>query len=167
MNFFQMIDRILDHEGGLSLNPLDKGNWSGGVLKGTKYGISARSYPNVDIKNLTYLQAREIYKTDFYMKLMPVILTEATVFQLLDYAVNSGITRAIKALQKAVGTHPDGILGPITVMQASATRDEVIVALVLADRLEYMASLSVWHSFSKGWARRIAKNLRFAAKDMS
>ena len=48
----------LNVEGGYQCDPDDKGNWTGGnvgvgLLKGTKYGISAASFSNVDIKNLT------------------------------------------------------------------------------------------------------------------
>lgn len=171
MNYVKMIDRILAYEGGLSLNPADRGNWTSGKtgrgkLKGTKYGISAMTYPNLDIKNLSRRQAIEIYKHDFYDKLKPSILRDSTVFQLLDFAVNSGIPRASKSLQKAVGTTPDGIIGPITCKAASITDDFDIVFLILADRLEFMASLSVWVSFGRGWAKRIAKNLRHAAQDI-
>ena len=48
-------------EGGYVNDPIDKGGE-------TKYGISKRSYPNLDIKNLTKEQAREIYYKDFWLK---------------------------------------------------------------------------------------------------
>ena len=166
MTFIDMMERILSHEGGFTLNPLDRGNYANGILRGTKYGISARSYPNVDIKNLTRSQALAIYRRDFYEPLKPSIMTGATVFQLLDFAVNSGVRRANISLQKAVGAAPDGIIGPVTMLAVANTPDHKITTLILADRLDYMSSLSAWKTFNKGWARRIATNLRYAADEL-
>ena len=171
MEYSEMISRILAHEGGLSMNPLDRGNWTSGKigsgkLRGTKYGISAMSYPNLDIRNLSYSMARDIYFEDFYMPLKPSILREATVFQLLDFAVNSGVDRASKSLQAAVGVKQDGMIGKITCRAAAKTSDYDIVVLILADRLKYMASLRSWTTFGRGWAKRIVANLKYAIQDI-
>ena len=171
MTFREMMDRILLHEGKFTNNPLDRGNWTSGKvgrgkLKGTKFGISAMTYPHLDIKNLTKTEACDIYYKDFYKPFMGAVRSQAARYQLLDYAVNSGVMRATKALQRAVGTHPDGWIGAKTRTAALRVPDELIALLVLADRLEFMASLSVWKTFGRGWARRIATNLRFAAQDI-
>ena len=171
MNFSDMMVRILAHEGKFTNNPLDRANWTSGKigrgeLKGTKYGISAMTYPHLDIKNLAYGMACDIYYKDFYLPFSGAVAGQAARYQLLDYAVNSGVSRATKALQKAVGAVPDGWIGPKTTAATLRTSDESITILVLADRLEYMASLSVWNTFGRGWARRIASNLRFATQDL-
>lgn len=171
MNFSDMMKRILLHEGKFTNNPLDRGNWTSGKigrgeLKGTKYGISAMTYPHLDIKNLAYGMACDIYYEDFYYPFSGAVTSQAARYQLLDYAVNSGVRRATKALQKAVGAVPDGWIGPKTTAATLRTSDGSIALLVLADRLEYMASLSVWETFGRGWARRIASNLRFATQDL-
>ena len=44
--FEQIIDGVLEHEGGYVNDPYDKGGE-------TKFGIAKRWYPDVDIKNLT------------------------------------------------------------------------------------------------------------------
>ena len=170
MTYEEMMKRILAHEGGFTRNPLDRGNWTTGKigrgeLKGTKFGISAMSYPKADIKNLTRADALAIYYADFYSCFMTAVQSSAARYQLLDYAVNSGVRRATKSLQKAVGVRPDGVLGPKTRAAALSTHDGDLVLLVLADRLEFMSSLSVWKTFGRGWAKRIALNLRYAAKD--
>ena len=172
MNFLGMMQRILAHEGGYTNNPLDRGNWTTGKigrgeLKGTKFGISAMSYPHLDIKNLTRAMACDIYYEDFYFPFCGAVRWPATRYQLLDYAVNSGVARATKALQKAVGVTPDGVIGPITTTAILRTLDGDITLHILADRLEYMASLSVWKTFGRGWAKRIALNLRHATQDLN
>ena len=49
--FAAAIAMVLAHEGGFQGMPDDPGNWTGGrlgdgTLKGTKFGISAASYPD-------------------------------------------------------------------------------------------------------------------------
>ena len=46
MNFNKIIEKVLEHEGGYVNDPTDLGGE-------TKYGITKRFYPDVDIKNLT------------------------------------------------------------------------------------------------------------------
>ena len=60
MNFEKAFERLIGHEGGYSTDRNDPGNWTGGkvgsgTFKGTKYGIAANTYPNLDIKNLDCL----------------------------------------------------------------------------------------------------------------
>lgn len=171
MNFRDMMERILAHEGGYTNNPLDRGNWTSGKvgrgkLKGTKFGVSAMSYPHLDILNLTRSDACEVYFEDFYCHFEGLVIGPTARYQLLDYAVNSGVGRATKALQKAVSVQPDGVVGPKTRAAALRVGNNYIVMAVLADRLEFMISLSVWKTFGRGWAKRIAQNLRYAAEDM-
>ena len=58
-NFNEIIEQVLEHEGGYVNDPKDLGGE-------TKYGITKRFYPDVDIKNLTVEQAKEIYKKDYW-----------------------------------------------------------------------------------------------------
>lgn len=55
MTFDKAFDRLIGHEAGYSNDRRDPGNWTGGIvgkgqLKGTKFGIAANTYPNLDIK---------------------------------------------------------------------------------------------------------------------
>src|SRR5271169_2536187 len=61
----------LSEGSGLSLNPNDPGNWTGGKiglgeLKGTKFGIAAASHPTLDIANLTIDQAIQLRRTEYW-----------------------------------------------------------------------------------------------------
>lgn len=61
-NFFnRLVEKLIALEGGYVNNHADAGGE-------TKYGISKRSYPNVDIKNLSTQQAADIYYDDFWVK---------------------------------------------------------------------------------------------------
>ena len=55
----------------------------------TKYGISKRSYPNIDIKNLTLAEAKVIYKRDFWNKLkLDKVNNIQIAGEIFDTAVN-------------------------------------------------------------------------------
>ncbi|OZI23758.1 hypothetical protein CAL26_10025 [Bordetella genomosp. 9] len=158
MNFDIACDRLLDAEGGYVNDPNDPGGE-------TKFGISKRSYPNVDIKNLTRDQAKSIYLRDFWNRINADKLPDGVAFQAFDFAVNSGIETAVRKLQRALGVADDGHWGPISQAAADAMSESDQIMLLNAERLDFMRRLSTWKSFGAGWAGRIANNLRYGAQD--
>jgi lysozyme family protein len=171
MSYFDTcFDRLIGHEGDLSTDRTDPGNWTGGAvgmgeLNGTKFGISAASYPHLDIKNLTRLGARSIYLTDFWGPIGGEKLELGIAFQAFDFAANSGIGTAIRYLQRALGVADDGHWGPVSQAAIEKVTETDLIMLLLAERLELMTKLSGWQGNSRGWARRIAGNLRYAVQD--
>lgn len=170
MNFEKAFGRLIDHEGGYSTDHNDPGNWTGGkvgkgVMKGTKFGIAANTYPNLDIKNLTIEQAKAIYKKDWWDKLGADQLHPSIVYQLWDFAVNAGKSRALKELQQAVGVPDDGIIGPKTIAAVNATDVNDVLLLLASERLRFYTSLPTWSTYGKGWTNRVAENLQYAVQD--
>lgn len=159
MNYRTMIERILSHEGGYVNNPADPGGE-------TKWGISQRSYPNVVIRLLTREDAIAIYKRDFWDRLNGDRLPPAIGYQLLDSAVNSGISQSIRFLQRAIGVADDGAFGPVSLAALQRTELHDIAMRFLAERIDFMSRLKAFDSFGRGWTRRIAQNLRYAADDI-
>jgi lysozyme family protein len=97
---------ILQHEGGAQYtnDPRDPGG-------ATKYGISKRSHPDVDVVNLTEDGAKAIYYSDYWLplqaeKLIAPLPADLFPFGLatkvLDMAVPCGLTSAVQALQRAI-----------------------------------------------------------------
>jgi lysozyme family protein len=152
MNFLTAFEKLIGHEGGYVNDPRDPGGE-------TKYGISKRSYPNVDIKGLTLKDAQGIYYRDYWVASGCEQVPEAVRFDLFDTAVNSGIDRAVKLLQAAAGTAQDGKLGPKTIAAAQAVNGDKLKARYNGARLDFMTGLPTWQTFGKGWARRVASNL--------
>lgn len=152
MNFDDSFEKLLGHEGGLVDDPNDPGGL-------TKFGISQRSYPGEDIRNMTLARAKQIYWRDYWGPAGCDAVPEPLKFQLFDMAVNSGVKQAIKTLQRAVGAVPDGVLGPATLAAINSMPGPRQVARFNAQRLALMAGLSNWPAFSRGWALRIAENL--------
>ena len=102
--FEPAIQITLINEGGLEDDPSDPG----GV---TKYGISQRSYPSLDVRSLTVDQAKAIYLQDFW--LFGGIQDQSVANKLFDMYVNMKHT-AIRLAQKVVAVPEDGLYGPKT-----------------------------------------------------
>jgi len=161
--FDNIIARVLTAEGGyLSPQEAAKQGDPGGE---TNWGISKRAYPDLDIKNLTRAQAVEIYRNDYWNHIDGDNLPSAVAFAMLDAAINSGWTKSIMWLQKAAGVADDGKYGPISKAAVKKADAADLMLVISAERLEYMTRLSNWQTNSRGWARRIAQNLRYGAED--
>jgi len=112
-----LIDRVISREGGSKVvrDPADPGGT-------TKYGIAQRSHPNVDVENLTYEQAREIYRREYLVAPhIDAIEDEYLCEHVFDYAVHSGPAAAIKALQRLLGLPQSGTLDEATLQKLRAT----------------------------------------------
>lgn len=110
---------VLEREGGYQCDHDDPGNWTGGKvgagdLRGTKYGISAKAYPNLDIATLTQWQARTIYEKDYWFNAFCDRLPGPLAVLAFDAAVNQGSHVAIMATQRAAGVDIDGVFGTRT-----------------------------------------------------
>jgi len=170
VNFDQAFDRLIGHEAGLSMDARDPGNWTGGrpnvgELKGTKYGIAANTYPDIDIQNLSIDAAKAIYYRDWWVKIGADQYDGAIAFQLWDFAVNAGMETAKRALQRAVGVADDGLIGPRTVLAIKSMSVTDVLMRFNAQRLRFYTSLSTWQTYGKGWTNRVAGNLDFASED--
>lgn len=116
-NFDKAFEKIIGVEGGY----VDDKDDFGGE---TKYGISRRSYPDVDIKNLTVDGAKKIYKRDFWDVLkLDAIQNQTIAEEIFDTAVNCGVGTGAGIVQLAINltNYPDpditadGKMGPKTI----------------------------------------------------
>lgn len=156
--FNEIINRVLAHEGGYVNDSRDPGGE-------TQWGISKRSYPHLNIRALTRADAVEIYRKDFWQRVQGDQLPRAFAFQALDAAVNHGIGNAARWIQRAAGVADDGVIGPRTMAAVASKEPTDLVLLFNAERLEFYAKLGTFDTFGKGWTRRVAGNLRYAAQD--
>lgn len=104
-NFDIAVEKVLEHEGGYSLDPDDAGGE-------TNFGISKRSYPGVDIKSLTVEDAKVIYKRDFWA--FDGVRDQNLATKVLDMSVNLGQATAMRLIQRALNVTPDGVYGTET-----------------------------------------------------
>src|SRR3990172_2815268 len=142
--FDSAVAHVLVHEAGYSNDPRDPGGE-------TNWGISKRQYPTVDIKNLTRVQAIEIYRRDYWDKCRCGDLPPALGFVVMDCAVNQGCDEksdfyAQRNLQRAIGAKDDGRIGPRTIATA-LTAGIGAVARFQTARLRRYAALKTWATY--------------------
>jgi lysozyme family protein len=129
--FDRAFEWTIVQEGGKVDDPDD----SGGP---TRWGISRKSYPSVDLDKLTIADAKQIYYRDYWMKVRGEALPWPLSLVLFDWAVHSGQVTAIMALQRILGCYIDGKFGPQTKASALAANQAVLVQELIEDRLESM-----------------------------
>ena len=156
--FDYFIERVLVHEGGYVNDPRDPG-------QETRWGISKRAYPHLDIRNLTRAQAVDIYRRDFWQRVRGDELPREFAFQALDAAVNHGIGNAVRWMQRAAGVADDGVIGPVTLAAVQRAQAADLVLRFNAERLRFYAKLTTFSTFGRGWVNRVAGNLDHAAAD--
>jgi lysozyme family protein len=150
--FDEIIDVVLEHEGGYVNDPKDPGGE-------TKYGVSKRAYPDVNIKNLSEDGAKDIYRRDYWEKNRCTDLPDDLRHIYFDMCINMGASRAVKILQetanaKGADLKIDGGIGPKTI---GAMRN-VELQRVRAYRVKYYANLvdrkPDLGKFYYGWFKR-------------
>ena len=155
--FDQAFERLVDSEGGYVNDPRDPGGE-------TNWGISKRSYPNLDIRHLTRDLAKTVYRRDFW-DVLGDAAPGAIKVQVFDFAVNSGMQTAIRKLQAAIGVADDGHWGPISAAKLASMDVNDVLMRFMAQRLRFWVKCSAWPAMGAGWANRAAKQLEFAAED--
>ena len=166
---------VLQHEGGFTIDPRDPGNWTGGkkgvgVLKGTKFGIAANSFPTLDIKNITSEQAVDIYRRKYARPVRFDDLPNGVDYAVLDLAINSGVGKAALVLEQALAAlgqrlKVDGVLDEETLAAVRAVQPSALIDAISDARLAYMKRLKNWATYGKGWTRRVGE-VRTLAKGM-
>lgn len=155
--FDKAFEYVINFEGGFVSHSNDPGG-------DTKFGISRKSYPSLDIKNLTIYDAKEIYRRDFWLKSKCNLLhNEKIAIKFFDIAVNTGISNAVRLLQRAIlasGVQliEDGIIGSETIKYANLCNQEVLLAALKSEVAGYYRCLIVknksLYAFKKGWLKR-------------
>lgn len=163
MTFDEAFERLMLHEGGFVNHPNDPG-------RATKWGITAafardEGYTR-PMAELSLIEAKGMYQRRFWMSLKLDYFPPALQYSVFDAAVNSGRTRAIRWLQDILGVTVDGVLGQETLNAISQANATTLTCAFNANRLLYLTNLPTWETFGKGWARRLADNLRRISLDM-
>lgn len=156
MNFETAFNKIIfDHEGGEKIT--NHKNDRGGK---TKWGISQKSYPNLDIAKLTIDDARAIYKRDYWDKVKGDLFPYSISFALFDQAINRGVIPSIKTAQTVTGVSVDGIIGPNTISAIQKSNAPTFVKNFLKQsEKEYhkiVANDETQGVFLEGWLNRLA-----------
>ena len=157
--FLTIFDFIIQQEtggdpnGGYTNDPDDPGGE-------TKWGISKKAHPDLDIKSLTKEQAQVIYYIEYWLPIDIDGISDEIKMMLCDMGVNCGVATAKKYLQKAVGVEVDGVIGPKTIEALNRHGFPCIVYLYGAwRRIYYLTLISKNPTLSKntnGWFSRVS-----------
>ena len=153
VEFDDIIEKVLEHEGGYVDDPTDAGGE-------TKYGISKRAYPDEAIKELTIERAKELYKRDYWDRYRTADLPDRLRHIYVDMCINMGGGRAIKILQEACNSKNatkidiDGGIGPATIKAASSVEPFRLRAYRVMFYAELVMKKPEQERFWVGWFRR-------------
>ena len=113
VDFEKSVEFTLKMEGGSSVenDPNDPGGK-------TKYGISQKAFPNLNIDTLTLEEAKEIYRKNYWQACRCDELPFEFAVCVFDTAVNQGVNKAKRLLQIALGVTVDGVIGDKTIAAA-------------------------------------------------
>lgn len=157
MNFDEAFDILLGHEGAYSNHPSDPG---GETMWGITVQVARANFYTGEMRHLPRETAKAIYRKRYWDAVKADQLPLPVRYSVFDAAVNSGAVQAAKWLQRALGVRDDGVIGPITLKAAHKADGLKLAIAVNVERLEFMTGLATWGHFSRGWARRIAANLK-------
>lgn len=153
--FNQALQIILSWEGGYVNHAKDPGG-------ATKFGITQKTLSQwrntkvsvQDVQNLTMQEAGEIYKVEYWLPAYCHKLPGAIALAVFDCAVNQGVSRAKRLLQRALGVKVDGSIGPITLAAAINADEEQLLLEFMSLRLMHYTSLKNFVVFGRGWTNR-------------
>lgn len=155
--FDKYIAEVLRNEGGYVNDSKDAGGE-------TKFGISKRAYPEVNIKDLTIEKAKEIYRKDYWNPLYEDLTDEHLSFRLFDVGVNLGVRQAVKKLQQTMISSfsctikVDGDFGAKTLAECNRIGKDLYPAYVRT-LSEFYTSIAERRpenkAFLRGWLTRL------------
>lgn len=163
-NFNQVFLEVIGIEGRYVNDPDDRGGE-------TKFGISKRAYPELDIKNLTIEQAKEIYLKDYWQECgLDAVENYEIAHEIFDTGVNMGVVIAKKIFQKALNylnrnqrDFPDlivdGIIGRKTIL--AYDRVDKRILLKVLNGLQFMRYTQIvdydprQEKYFNGWMKRV------------
>jgi lysozyme family protein len=154
-SFDLAISKTLQHEGGdtFTNDTTDHGG-------ATKYGISENAYPELDIRNLTEDQAREIYRRDYWNRIRgDDIQSQIVAETIFDVCVNMGVAGGSKLAQKTLAIKPaDGIIGPQSLAVINAADEDLFIAKFALAKIQRYTEICQADSSQKkyllGWLNR-------------
>ena len=152
--FDEIVEKVLEYEGGYINDPDDPG-------KETKYGISKKHNPKIDIRNLTVDQAKEIYHKKYWIPNKCDSLPSHLRHLYFDSCVNQGAAKATKVLQKAINNKStsivkvDGKIGPKTIAASQDLELDRAKAYRIKSYVHVISFNPRLEKYFYGWFRRV------------
>ena len=153
--------------GGYSDHPSDPGG-------PTNFGITIGDYRRyvkanataADVRAMRLDEAKAIYRARYWNAMRCDELAAGLDYAAFDYAVNSGVGRATKVLQRLLDLADDGRVSDALVTAARSRNATDLIARLCDERLAFLKQLKTWPVFGAGWGRRVSE-VRAAALTMA
>jgi len=131
----------------------------------TKFGVAKNANLDLDIKNLDWNGAKEVYYRRYWVNGSCDKLPGRIAVLHFDGCVNHGVGRANKFLQRALNVSADGVIGPATCAKANAS-DAIDVCNAICDQRtqfykDIVANNPSQGRYLGGWLRRIDEMREF------
>ena len=153
--FDEIIEKVLEHEGGYVNDPDDPGGE-------TKYGIAKKFNPDVDIKNLTKEGAKEIYYEKYWKPSKADQVPDRLKHIYFDMVVNFGQGGAVKVLQQSAvskghNIEVDGGIGPATIKAIQNVETDRVRSYRVLKFAKIVINKPSQEKFWLGWFRRASE----------
>jgi len=165
-NFAACLELVLKEEGGYVNNPNDPGGMTNlGVTKRAWESWVQKTVSENVMQKLTPADVEPFYKAQYWMGVKGDQLTLGLDYAVFDLAVNSGVSRAVKFLQKLAVVPADGVLGQRSLEAIAEADARQMIDGMCEMRMDFLKTLSTFKIFGKGWSERVER-VRFRAMTM-
>ena len=169
-NFDSAFARVMQSEGGYVNDPADRGGETNlGVTIGAWGAYLGRAIQPGEMKALTQEKVKPFYRAMYWDKVRGDDLPAGVDYAAFDFAVNAGVSRAAKLLQRAIGTVDDGVIGPGTLGLVAKANHQKLLDDFTAQKQRFYNGLAASNpsqqKFLKGWMAR-ADHVQDAAESM-
>ena len=156
-NYEKALHWVLQHDAGYVNHPQDPGGATNKGITQKTYDAyrRAKGVPVRDVRDIDDVEVRAIYREQYARPVWFDALPSGVDYALFDFAVNSGVSRAVKYIQRLVGTRQDGIMGNQTLSAIRAQDAAALINALCDARLAFMRGLKIWPTFGRGWQRRV------------
>lgn len=166
-NFDAALALVLVHEGGYVNHPADPG---GATNKGVTQAVydayrRGKGQPTQSVRYISTAEVGAIYRFLYWARTRADELPAGVDYVVFDFAVNSGVDRSSRYLQRAVDAAEDGKVGPATLAKAAAQDPRQLIDELCDARMAFLRGLRTFATFGKGWTRRVTE-ARAKAKSM-
>ena len=169
-NTKQVLKWLGASEGGYVNHPDDPGG-------PTNMGVTQRTYNawrraqgqdgHKSVRHITREEADNIFVYQYFRPIWFDKLPAGLDYAMADFSVNSGPKRAVKFLQRIVGTKVDGVMGLHTLAAVNGRKPQDLIVALCNNRLRWMKTLRTWRTFGRGWeARVMGRTKGVQAKDI-
>ena len=158
-NFAAALKTVLGFEGGYVNNPKDPGGATNMGVTQRVYTAwrQARGLPAQEVRQISSGEVATIYRNEYANPVRFDDLPSGVDLIVFDGAVNSGVSRSVKWLQKAVRVTQDGQIGPMTLSAARSMDSASIINSIADTRLSFLQGLRTWSTFGRGWKSRVVQ----------